>query len=352
MKRDRGGKKRDRGGQRDGGYRGANSFEKTKRDNFLKRIEEIYGVSPGEAEDLASIEHKSCLRINRLSPKSPEQILAEIREKGIEIEPIPWCPDAYYLLSAKRDVSESDLFQEGHVYIQNASSLIPPLALDPHPGDAILDVCAAPGGKAAHIAALTGNQGTLWVNDAIKPRVEKMRGVLDTFHVKYDHLTDYPGQYLTKLIDRKFDRILLDAQCSGEGMVDLHHPKALQFWSPQRITKFSYLQKKMLVAAFKLLKPGGELVYSTCTFAPEENEDTVDHLLRHYPEATVEPIDLDIPNSVHGLKSWNHKNYDPRLKEAVRVLPTEYMEGFFVCKIAKTAETSPDPYDPDHDDPE
>lgn len=334
---------RERKGRDRGGHRGANSFENAKRENFLKRIEEIYDVSPGEAEDLASIEHKSCLRINRLSDKSPEQILEEIRARGIEIEPIPWCEDAYYLLSAKRDVSESDLFKEGHVYIQNASSLIPPLALAPHPGDAILDVCAAPGGKAAHIASLVGNQGELWVNDAIKPRVEKMREVLDTFHVKYDHLTDYPGQYLTKFIDKKFDRILLDAQCSGEGMVNLEHPRSLRFWSPQRITKFSHLQKKMLVAAFKLLKPGGELVYSTCTFAPEENEDTVDHLLRHFPEATVEPIDLNIPNSVGGLKSWNHKSYDPRLKEAVRVLPTEYMEGFFVCKIAKTARTRDDP---------
>jgi NOL1/NOP2/sun family putative RNA methylase len=317
-----------------------NSFENAKRDQFLKRVEQIYGVSPGEAEELVSLEHTSCLRINRLSDKSPEQILEEIRAAGIEIEPIPWCGDAYYLRSAKRDVSESALFQEGHVYLQNASSLIPPLALDPHPGDAILDVCAAPGGKAAHIASLTGNQGTLWVNDAIKPRAEKMRGILDTFHVKVDHLTGYPGQYLTKFIDRQFDRILLDAQCSGEGMLNLEHPRALRFWSPQRITKFSHLQKKMLVAAFKLLKPGGELVYSTCTFAPEENEETVNHLLKHYPDATVEPIPLDIPNAVPGLTSWDQKSYDPRLKQALRVVPTEAMEAFFVCRIGKAGNAS------------
>lgn len=321
-----------------GPRRGGDSFEKAKRDQFLKRVGRIYGVSPDEAEELVSLEHTSCLRINRLSGKSPEQILEEIREAGIEIEPVPWCEDAYYLLSVKRDVSESALFQEGHVYLQNASSLIPPLALDPRPGDAILDVCAAPGGKAAHIAALMGNQGELWVNDAIKPRAEKMREILDTFHVKYDHLTGYPGQHLTKFIDRQFDRILLDAQCSGEGMLNLEHPRALRFWSPQRITKFSHLQKKMLVAAFKLLKPGGDLVYSTCTLAPEENEETVNHLLKHYPDATVEPLPsdlLDLPNAIPGLTSWAQKSYDPRLEQAIRVVPTESMEAFFVCRIGK-----------------
>lgn len=323
-----------------GGPRGAHSFENAKRDSFLERVEAIYGVSPGEAEELASLEHRSSLRINRLSGRPPEQILEEIRASGIEIEPIPWCPDAYHLLSAKRDVSESPLFQQGHVYIQNASSLIPPLALDPRPGDAILDVCAAPGGKAAHIASLVGNQCELWVNDAIKPRAEKMRQVLDTFHVRYAHLTDYPGQYLTKYIDRKFDRILLDAQCSGEGMVNLEHPRALRFWSSQRITKFGHLQRKMLVSAFKLLEPGGTLVYSTCTFAPEENEGTVDHLLRHYPEATVEPIGLDLPNAIGGLRSWHQQAFDPRLEQAVRVVPTEFMEAFFVCRIAKAGGAS------------
>jgi len=318
-----------------GPRRGGDSFEKAKRDQFLKRVERIYGVSPAEAEDLVSLEHTSCLRINRLSGKPPEQILEEIRANGIEIEPVPWCPDAYYLRSAKRDVSESPLFQEGHVYIQNASSLIPPLALDPHPGDAILDVCAAPGGKAAHIASIVENQCDLWVNDAIKPRAEKMRGILDTFHVQYGHLTGYPGQYLAKYIDQSFDRILLDAQCSGEGMLNLEHPRALRFWSPQRITKLSHLQKKMLVAAFKLLKPRGELVYSTCTLAPEENEETVNHLLKHYPDATVEPIPLEIPNAIPGLTSWDQKSYDPRLEQAMRVVPSEGMEAFFVCKITK-----------------
>jgi NOL1/NOP2/sun family putative RNA methylase len=323
-----------------GPRRGGDSFEKTKRDQFLKRVERIYDVSPGEAEDLVSLEHASCLRINRLSGKPPERILEEIRASGIEIEPVPWCEDAYYLRSAKRDVSESALFQEGHVYIQNASSLIPPLVLDPHPGDAILDICAAPGGKAAHIASIVENQCDLWVNDAIKPRAEKMRGILDTFHVQYGHLTGYPGQYLTKYIDQSFDRILLDAQCSGEGMLNLQHPRALRFWSPQRITKFSHLQKKMLVAAFKLLKPGGELVYSTCTLAPEENEETVNHLLKHYPDATVEPIELDIPNAIPGLTSWDQKSYDPRLEQALRVVPSEAMEAFFVCRIAKAGDAS------------
>lgn len=320
------------------GSSGLHPKERARRDLFLERIAEIVGVSRTNAEELVRQRLASAVRVNRLARRPPEEILADLEVLGVELSPIPWCADAYELLSDKRAVSESDLFWQGEVYLQNASSLIPALALAPEPGDAILDVCAAPGGKAAHIAALTGNRSHLWVNDAIKPRQEKLREVLGILDVAYEELTGHPGQYIDKYVERRFDRILLDAQCSGEGMENLNDPQALRFWTPSRITKMSFLQKKMLAASWKLLEPGGTLVYSTCTYAPEENEEPVDHLLRHHPDATVEPIPLEIPAARPGLTAFQGKRYDPRVIHALRVIPDGRMEAFFVCKLRKAAE--------------
>lgn len=310
-------------------------FERRKRKLLLDRLQAILDLGRAEIEDRLSSDGLTALRINPLKDRPAEETLQRLEELGADLEPIPWCPDAYFLHSEKRTVSESELFQQGFVYLQNASSLVPPLALDPQPGDSILDVCAAPGGKAAHLAALVGNRAELWLNDGVKPRVAKMIEILSHLEVRYDQVTQHPGQYLSKLVDRQFDRILLDAQCSGEGMLRLDHPRALRFWSPGRIEKFSRLQKKMLVSAFELLKPGGRLVYSTCTFGPEENEEPVSRLLKIRPEASVEPIELDLPDTRPGLTSWQGAAFDSRLARAVRILPSRTMEGFFVCRIVK-----------------
>jgi 16S rRNA (cytosine1407-C5)-methyltransferase len=120
-------------------------------------------------------------------------------------------------------------------------------------------------------------------------------------------------------------------------MLDLRHLDALRYWSMARVHKYSLLQQRMLVAAYKLLRPGGVLVYSTCTFGPEENEHPVDHLLRHRPDVTVEPVPAaaGLPNRRQGLRSWGERTFDPRLADAVRIVPTAHMEGFFVCRLRK-----------------
>ncbi|MCR4377949.1 MAG: RsmB/NOP family class I SAM-dependent RNA methyltransferase, partial [Rhodospirillales bacterium] len=259
---------------------------------------------------------------------------------GAELEPISWCPGAYHLLSDKRALAESALFQEGHVYIQNASSLIPALALDPQPGERILDVCAAPGGKTAHIQALTGGGANIVANDAMRPRLKKLEEVLKMFHVEQTVITNFEGQFIDRHADAigggGFDRILLDAQCSGEGMMDLSHPGALRFWSLERVIKMSYLQQKMLTAAWKVLKPGGVLVYSTCTYGPEENEGPIARHLKHHLDAKIEPIDLDIEGRMSGLKSWGDQRFPESLIHAVRIRPSEFLEGFFVCRLRKS----------------
>ena len=302
---------------------------------FLRRVAQVLDVSPQEVSALLSRRPRSSLRVNRLVVREVDDTLDELRDLGVELEPIAWCPDAYFFSGTTHDLAETQLFRSGRIYIQNASSLVPVLALDPRRGDVILDACAAPGGKAAHIAALVGNDCELWLNDAIKPRVNRLREVAESFHVRYANLTQHAAQHLDKYIDRRFDRILLDAQCSGEARANLRHRDALRHWSLERVRRYGFLQRRMLAAAFKLLKPGGTLVYSTCTFGPEENEDPVDHLLRHRPDARIQPIRVAVDGMQQGLSSWERRSYDPGLRLALRIRPSERMEGFFVAKLMK-----------------
>jgi len=305
-----------------------------KRRAFLERMARIVDASPVTVEEMLSGERRSSVRLNPLRA-DPVTTRRELDGLEVVLEEVPWAPLTYHLLSDKSMVTGAPVFEQGRVYVQNASSFVPPLALDPRPGEAVLDVAAAPGGKASHLAALADNNSELWLNDAIHTRATKLSSMMQTYGVRYTMLTEHPGQYVDKFIDATFDRILLDAQCSGEGMLDLSHPDALRYWSTARIEKYRRLQQRMVVSAFKLLRPGGTLVYSTCTFGPEENEHPVDHLLRHHPEADMVPIDLAVPNRRPGLRSWRDQRFDPRLREAVRILPSEFLEGFFVAKLTK-----------------
>lgn len=313
------------------------SVEAKKRSEFLSRFAQIVNVSRAVAENLLSLPRRNSVRLNPLKAASPEALVTSLRRDGYSLSPLDWCPNGYEFAGDRHELAESHYFKEGFVYIQNASSFVPTLALDPHEGDSILDVSAAPGGKASHIAAIVQNKCDLWVNDPLEPRIHKLKEVLTTLGVDVSHITQFQGQYVDKYIPRQFDKVLLDAQCSGEGLIDLRRKNALRFWSISRIRKYSRLQQRMLVASFKLVRPGGTLVYSTCTFAPEENEHPIDHLVRHFSEAEVQPIELELPGLLPGLSSWAGKTFDPQVTKAIRLLPSELMEGFYVCKIRRRA---------------
>lgn len=315
--------------------RSRDAVEGSKRKQFLRRLTAVLDVSPGEATALLAQERRSSVRLNPLRCRSLPTLRERLAGDGFDLEPIPWCPDAYDLDGDTRRLAASPWFQGGYVYLQNASSFAPALALGARPGDAVLDVAASPGGKASHVAAMVGNDAELWLNDPLPARMRKLEEVVALLGVRAARLTGIEGQYVDKFIDRDFDRILLDAQCSGEGLVDLRRRDALRFWSTGRIEKYGRLQQRMLVSSFKLLRPGGTLVYSTCTFAPEENEQPVDHLLRHFP-AEVVPFSLPVPNARPALRSWQGRTFDEQLQGAMRILPTPQMEGFFVCRIRRT----------------
>ncbi|MCH8488624.1 MAG: RsmB/NOP family class I SAM-dependent RNA methyltransferase [Oceanicaulis sp.] len=331
----RGAKRKGASSARPGGRSsgGANA----RRQQFLTRAARVFDVPEGVAEALMSQGRRQSLRFNPLAGVSRSDFEAEIAPWGEALIPVDWCEGAWHLDLAPGEALPDHLFSSGQAFIQNASSFVPALALDPKPGERILDLCAAPGGKTSHIAALTGNEAEIWANDALPARLPKLNEVLSLLHVRTASVTAHPGQFIDRFLDGPFDRILIDAQCTGEGMFDLRRPVTLRYWSMERVIEYSRLQRKMLMAATKLLKPGGVLVYSTCTLSPEENEASVNHLLSHAPDMLLEPIEIAAPGLIPARTRWDKESFDPSLTMACRVSPSRFMEACFVARLRKDA---------------
>lgn len=238
-------------------------------------------------------------------------------------------PDA----TALRD---SEAVGSGKLFIQNAASWLPVIALDPKAGEFILDICAAPGGKTSHIAARANNQARIWANDNSRPRLAKMQANLQRLGVHIERFTLFDATQLARKLDGElFDKILLDAPCSGEGLMHYDRDKDFATWSPAQIKRLQQLQKRIITQAWQLLKPGGTLVYSTCTMAPEENEAVVDYLLRSRPDSRITPLALQLPNRVPTVGAWNGKTFHQEMEGAMRLIPSEHVEAFFVAKLKK-----------------
>lgn len=312
----------------------ANKIIKIKT-SFRGRMAQLLNVSENKVGEILQPSKMFTCRLNRLRKINRDNVIEKADKLGIVLTPLDWYPDAFIVKNTKYDLLNTDLVKGGVLYVQNASSYLPVLALLPTAGDKILDACAAPGGKTSHIAALTDGKADIWANDGIKTRLESFRQVQRLLGFKTTKLTCIPVQSIDKEIHEQFDKILLDVQCSGEGMMDVNVPSTMRFWSLARINKYMHLQTKALNACFNLLKPGGVLVYSTCTYAPEENEAPISKFLQKHPDAFVQPLQFDSKYVRHGEKKWQDMRFDTQLKGALRVLPHDGMEGFFVCRIVK-----------------
>lgn len=300
-----------------------------KRALLLARTAEALGISTEEALALLRTPRKQSLRRNPLIPHVGRPIPGT---------PCPWFKDGFFQdeTTTLRDAEE---VLQGAWFIQNAASWLPVLALQPQAGERILDVCAAPGGKTTHIAALTNNQAHLWANDNSRVRLAKLQATARRLGAAIERFTLYDATQLArKLEGEEFDKILLDAPCSGEGLMHYDRDKDFLMWSPAQIKRLQQLQKRILTQAWQLLKPGGTLVYSTCTMAPEENEAVVDYLVRSRPDACIVPIEISPGNQVDTVAHWNGRNFAPETRNALRLKPSSELEAFFVCKVVKERE--------------
>ncbi len=232
----------------------------------------------------------------------------------------------------------------GYYYVQELSSMLPILALQPRAGEFFLDLTAAPGSKTGQAAAMTENQGTIIANEHTIDRIKILAANLERMGVTNTIVTRHDAvQLCNRLYERgfRFDKILVDAPCSGEGTLR-SSPKTFLMWNLRSIEKLSRQQRIILLSAVKLLREGGEIVYSTCTHAPEENERIVDTALKEYPDLEVEQISLPL-KCRPGLEAWEKEKYDSSLEYACRVYPQDNdsenipggTEGFFVCKMRR-----------------
>lgn len=307
-----------------------------KRAAWIERTVKVLQMPQSDVAKLLATERRQSLRINPLTGSDAETTLQALEDLGWHGTQYPWMPEGYTIESDLEAVRDSALVATGEVFIQNAASWLPILALDPQPGETILDVCAAPGGKTSHLAAKTHNQAHIWANDNSRARLAKLQANMTRLHAKVDTYTLYDATMLSKkLANQRFDKILLDAPCSGEGLMSIHRDKDFASWSVAHIKRLQQLQKRLLGQAWQLLAPGGTLVYSTCTMAPEENEAVVDYLLRTHHDATILPVNLRLENRVPTVKSWNGKAYDQAIDGAMRLAPSPEIEAFFVCKLRK-----------------
>jgi 16S rRNA (cytosine1407-C5)-methyltransferase len=226
---------------------------------------------------------------------------------------------------------------QGRFYVQEASSFLPPIALHIAPHQKVLDMAAAPGSKTTQIAAQMQGKGLLVANEFSASRTKTLVFNLQKIGVSHSMITHFSGERFEKLLPNYFDRILLDAPCTGEGTFR-KDSQALENWSINKIGSAAKLQKKLLKSAFASLAPGGILTYSTCTLAPEENEEVVEHLMTEFSDM-AEVMDLSGlfvgAEKAPGLSEYEEKKF-PNGKKMLRIWPHLFdSEGFFVASVQK-----------------
>ena len=312
---------------------------------WAARVREDFVDHPGVAERILGglgTRRWRGLRINGLRG-DPETTRRELARDGIEGEAVAWFPDAMILDEAAADrAKRHPAWNEGRIIVQSPSSLAAVRALEARPGERILDLCAAPGGKTAAIAASAGGPVELVANDRSRGRCHRMRALLDNLGVSATVRTG-PGERMPGPREGGYDRVLVDAPCSGEGRFHLDDPKSWASWTPKAPKRLASLQKSLLHAAIQLVRPGGRIVYSTCTLGRLENEAVVARALKRYGDPPVGlsldqipevipaglPL-LDSPDPELGDRAMRRFAPDPEGGGIERAL-----DGFFIAALTK-----------------
>ena len=310
-------------------------------EKFFERLTAMVGFSVATEIKKTFVERPTTFRVNTIKSNRAET-LEYLRSAGFKIDQISWLPGAFVLRNkSKRDLTDTEFYKQGKIYIQSLASMVPPLVLDPQPGERVLDLTAAPGSKTSQIAAMMKCQGELVANDVNKVRFFKLKhnmellGVPDTrpgwnFTLRMEHGAQLAGEF-----PGYFDKILLDAPCSAEARFVDGEPETYGYWAEHKIKEMAFKQRTLLLSAWGALKPGGILVYSTCTFAPEENELQIARLLERMPDAKLLPVELSGLKRLPTLVKWKEKTLPKELAACYRILPTKEIEGFFIALLTK-----------------
>jgi NOL1/NOP2/sun family putative RNA methylase len=274
---------------------------------------------------------RTTLRVNTLR-SGAAALQSFFREQAVKHERVGWYPDAFVLRDLReRDVESWDAYRDGSIYLQSLSSMVPVLVLGPLPGERILDIAAAPGSKTTQAAALMENRGTILANDVDPIRAQRLAYNVRLQGCGMVEVRVGRGEKLGGEMPGSFDRVLVDAPCSGEGRFVVFEPGTSRSWSTKTVSECVRLQRHLLQSAAIALKTGGVLVYSTCTLNLDENERMVQWALDTLP-LSVEKMPLAIPGTFKGMS----RGLAPGISKALRIFPDAQREGFFVCRMRKT----------------
>jgi len=301
-------------------------------------LDSLYGQSSAK-KYLEFINEKPSryIRVNKLKTTREKLSQTLLQDYNIKTEEIK---NLNYALKITEDSNLLGIAIEhiiGEYYIQGLSSMIPPLILNPSHDDVVLDLCAAPGSKTTELAEMMENRGTLVSNEVQLNRVKMLVYNLDRMNIVNTGVTHTKGEWLSKHYTHHFDKVLVDAPCSGLGIIQ-KKGEVNDWWSIERAERLGDLQLRLLIGAIKMAKVGGEIVYSTCTLTPEENELVLNKVLEKYP---VEVMEIALPVESHpAFTSYSGKQLNNELEKARRILPWEAnTDGFFIIKLEKTGET-------------
>ncbi len=312
------------------------------KQDFVNRIEKLIGKKDArEFFDICYTKCPSSIRCNTLKMKSSE-LIKRLRGYGWDVrQPMKEFPEVMIVDGLKPgELGKTKEHLLGYYYVQEISSMLPMLALKPEAGEYVLDLCASPGSKTTQAAAMMENKGFIMANEISMGRIGILNSNLERCGVMNTIVTRKEGVALCERLFKKsqirFDKILVDAPCSGEGTLR-KSPKTFQMWNINMIKKISKTQKKLAVAAFRLLKVDGVMIYSTCTLAPEENEMIVNYLLENF-DCKVEALSLPLKFR-SGVCEWEGEQFNRECEKCLRLYPQDNdSDGFFVAKIRKLSD--------------
>jgi tRNA (cytosine49-C5)-methyltransferase len=295
------------------------------KQKFIERYSDLTDFEEFKKYSL-KIQTKS-LRVNTLKFS-----INEFKKRmDFKLKQVPWCKEGFFIDEEVFGIGNRPEHGLGYFYVQEASSMIPVEVLNPKPGDFVLDMAAAPGSKSTQIGAKMKNEGYLIANDTDFTRMSSLNANLQRCGIRNCITTLMQGRFIRGF---EFDKILVDVPCSGTGTLS-KSPRTIKTWNPFSVRRLAGIQKQLIKTAFENLKAGGELVYSTCTLEPEEDEGVISYLLDNFSDAKVSKIDIDLKRS-SAVTSFGKKEYDSEVKNCLRIWPQDNdTDGFFITKIKK-----------------
>lgn len=303
---------------------------------FVERLPLILGQAWSSDIERSFLLPKSvAFRVNRLLT-TPELVCPQLLSTGLAFESLPWLADGFFVRADQRAIlTRHALVENGQVYVHNPSSMLAAIALAPQPGETVMDLAAAPGGKTLHLAAMMGGEGFLSAVEPVQSRFFKLKANLRRGGAAFVRTYQLDGRRVPGKTGPRFDRILLDAPCSGEARFHVAEPESYENWSLRKIRECRSKQLGLIRAGFAALKPGGRMLYCTCSFAPEENEAVVDELLRTESESELAEIHLPVDRWQSGLTEWQGQRFAESVSRCRRILPDQLYDGLFMALIQK-----------------